>query len=274
MEKIDLHIHTNVSDGTLSPKELVQYSIDKDCKKIAITDHDAIRDYSNLEKEYGLEVISGIEFNSSIKNMHILGYGIKDISELSRIMDELRRKNEEVCYRVIDMMQRAGYDISLTKIINFLKENNLSTDIIDKRKIVKYLIYKGYAKNVKDAYDSLIGANQKFYVPNHKITPKEIIDLVNETGGISVWAHPHSVTISPIQIYTYAKELKDFGLTGIEIYNRRMNNETNSLIDIANSLDLIHTVGSDFHNPKSDQFGVDVDERIYESFQEKIGKSR
>ena len=270
MEKIDLHTHTNMSDGLLSPEQLVKSSLENNCKKIAITDHEIIKDYKYLEDEYGIEITNGVEFNTAVRNMHLLGYGVEDIYGLSKRIDEVRHKNEEVCYKVIDMMKKSGYDISISKIIEYLKENRFNHEIIDKRKIVKYLIHKGYAKSVIDAYNTLLGYNQEFYIPNYKITPEETINMVKETGGISVWAHPYSVTPNENEIYKLAKELKEYGLTGIEIINKKINSRNNTLIDIANSLDLIQTVGSDFHNPYEDEIGINVDEKIYESFQKKL----
>ena len=254
MEKIDLHTHTNMSDGLLSPEQLVKSSLENNCRKIAITDHEIIKDYKYLEDEYGIEITNGVE----------------DIYGLSKRIDEIRHKNEEVCYKVIDMMKKSGYDISISKIIEYLKENRFNHEIIDKRKIVKYLIYKGYANSVVDAYNSLLGYNQEFYIPNYKITPEETIKMVKETGGISVWAHPYSVTTSDKEIYKLAEELKEYGLNGIEIINKKITSHDNTLIDIANNLDLIQTVGSDFHNPYEDEIGINVDEKIYESFQKKL----
>jgi len=270
MEKIDLHTHTNMSDGLLSPEQLVKSSLENNCKKIAITDHEIIKDYKYLEEEYGIEITNGVEFNTSVRNMHLLGYGVEDIYALSKRIDEVRHKNEEVCYKVIDMMKKSGYDISISKIIDYLKENRFNHEIIDKRKIVKYLIHKGYATGVVDAYNNLLGYNQEFYIPNYKITPEETIKMVEETGGISVWAHPYSVTTNDKEIYKIAQELKEYGLCGIEIINKKINSHNNTLIDIANSLDLTQTVGSDFHNPEEDKLGINVDERIYESFQKKL----
>ena len=202
MEKIDLHLHTNLSDGVLSPEEVVKLSIKNNCFKISITDHEMVNDYSDLANKYGISIISGVEFNSSIRNMHILGYGIDNMDIINDRMRELRLMNEDICLRVIELMEKAGYDISLEKIVDYLIKSNLSYEMIDKRKIVKYLIYKGYVDNVLDAYNQLIGFNQEFYVPNYKISPYEIIDLIKESGGISVLAHPNTLNLSLDELYS------------------------------------------------------------------------
>ena len=271
MEKIDLHTHTNNSDGILSPEQLVQKSINNNCYKISITDHEIIKDYKELSNKYGIEIINGIEFNTSISYLHLLGYGIKDINNLTKIINNIRRKNEEVCFKTIELLKKDNFDISIAKLYEYLKENKLDEEIIDKRKLVKYLIYKGYAEDILDAYNKLIGKNQKYYVPNYKINPKEAIEIVNNNGGICVWAHPKSVYKNNNKIYELAKEMKNYGLVGIETFNKKTNiNENKPLKDIALDLNLIETVGSDFHNPSIDEIGINVDEKIYEDFQKKL----
>ena len=271
MQKVDFHIHTNISDGLLTPEEVIKLSIKNNCTDISITDHEITADYTNLEKQYGITIISGIEFNTSISNLHVLGYGIKNIFLVNNEMINLRKKNEEICYQVIDLMKNNGYDISIEKIIEYLKKINLNYDIIDKRKIVKYLIYKGYASNTLDAYQELIGKNQEFYVPNHKISPEKIINLINDSGGISVIAHPNTINMQTNKKYELIKELTLIGLSGIEIINSKMKlNQSNIYERIADELKLIKTVGSDFHDYKTDEIGIYIDDLIYEQFKERL----
>lgn len=271
MEKIDLHTHTNNSDGILSPEQLVQESIKNNCYKMSITDHDIIKDYKELSNKYGIEIINGIEFNTSISYLHLLGYGIKDLDNITKIMNNIRRKNEEICFKIIELLEKDNFDISISKIYEYLEEININKEIIDKRKLVKYLIYKGYAEDILDAYNKLIGKNQKYYIPNYKISPKETIEIVNNNGGICVWAHPKSVYKNNNKIYELAKEMKNYGLIGLETINKKTNiNEIKPLEEIAEDLDLIETVGSDFHNPNIDEIGLKVDEKIYDNFQKKL----
>lgn len=271
MEKIDLHLHTNLSDGVLSPEEVVKLSIKNNCFKISITDHEMVNDYSDLANKYGISIISGVEFNSSIRNMHILGYGIDNMDIINDRMRELRLMNEDICLRVIELMEKAGYDISLEKIVDYLIKSNLSYEMIDKRKIVKYLIYKGYVDNVLDAYNQLIGFNQEFYVPNYKISPYEIIDLIKESGGISVLAHPNTLNLSLDELYTQIKKLKLNGLMGLEIINGKMLlNEKELYEQIAVDLKLIQTVGSDFHNPELDEIGIVVNDDVHNNLKKHL----
>jgi len=271
MEVIDLHIHSNLSDGNNSPEEIVKLSIENGCKKISITDHEIVSDYTALEEKYGIIITPGIEFNTAVRNMHILGYGMKDITLVNNEMRRLRLMNECVCIEVIQMMKKDGYDISVEKVIEYLEQTRIDCEIIDKRKIVKYLIYKKYAISVINAYDTLIGADQKYYVPNKKLMPNEVIDLVIQAGGITVLAHPNTLNLSDRDLLYKIEELRKQGLSGIEIINGKMKlNNSSDLQDIARELDLIKTTGSDFHDPNVDSLGINTEDGIYDSFNNQI----
>lgn len=270
---VDFHLHSNCSDGLLSPEELVKESLKNNCSIIALTDHDIVNDYSYMEKNYNLPIISGIEFNTSINKLHLLGYGIKKIDELNKKLYDLRKYNENVCIEVILKLQAAGYDISVEKVIDFLKNSNLEYKILDKRKLVKYLIYKGYVNNTHAAYQNLIGQQQRFYVPNKKMSPEEAINCIIECGGVAVLAHPNTINLDAADLEKEIKLLKDNGLTGVEVFNGKAKLNYELILDLANKYDLIQTFGSDFHNPEIDKIGIFIenDEQV-EKFCQKIKK--
>lgn len=264
MQIIDLHTHSNLSDGQLSPEELVKLAKEKKCTELSITDHEIIKDHSTLSQKYHIDIIPGIEFNCYISNMHILGYNIKDLDLVNTEMDSLRRINADVCYQVIDKLRTAGYDISINQIIDYFEKINQKFDIIDKRKIVKYLIFKKYVENTFDAYQKLIGKNCAFYVPNHKKTPFEIINLINMSGGISVIAHPNTIKMPVANQFELFEKLTGCGLTGLEVINKKANTPSEVYIKMADELSLIKTFGSDFHDPCEDELGIEIDDSSYQ----------
>lgn len=262
MKKIDLHTHTNISDGFLTPEEVVKIAKLNKCYKISITDHEIIKDYKNLSDKYKITIVPGIEFNTSVSNLHILGYGIEKIEEMNNEMYNLRKYNELVSLEVIKKLENDNFDISVNQVKEYMMSLNIDSKMMDKRKIVKYLIYKKYANSVLDAYNSLIGKGAKYYVPNKKKTVEEIIELIRKYGGVSVLAHPNTLRLSNSNLIKQIKYLKSCGLNGIEIINGRMIN-TNIYSSIAQSLNLLETVGSDFHDPKTDNIGIEVNEKVY-----------
>ncbi len=271
MNKIDLHIHTNLSDGLLSPEDVVKSAVREGCKMISITDHELLNDYSDLESKYEIKIVSGIEFNTSITNLHLLGYGMSDLQGITDEMTRLRLHNEKVCYEVIQRLKEDGFDISVDKILNYLESIKLSSEILDKRKIVKYLMFKGYSDSIIGTYNTLIGANQKYYVPNKKISPQDIIELVKQCNGITILAHPTTLNLCYDDLVEEIQRLQKSGLSGIEIINGKIKNEIfYKYQKIARELGMLETVGSDFHQPDIDRIGIEVDDNIYENIERKL----
>lgn len=271
MKKVDYHIHSNLSDGMISPEKIIEYASKNGCDEIAITDHEYLDNYVWLSKKYGINIVNGIEFNTACRNLHILGYDIKDIKELNEYLMSYKKYNEQICLDVIKKLEDDNFDISYDKIINYLESINLNCDILDKRKLVKYLIYKNYSDSVINAYNKLIGFGQKYYVPNKKIDVYDIIDLIKSCGGISILAHPYTLNLEDDILFEKIKELKAKGLEGIEIFNSRIKKGKELVyLNIADKLDLLKTVGSDFHDSSKEQIGVDIDDKIIYEFQKKL----
>ncbi len=268
MEKIDLHIHTNMSDGISTPESVVSLAKNNGCKLISITDHEVLNDFSELGEEYGIKIIPGIEFNTSLASLHILGYCFKDFEPIINRMTELRNRNRIVSLEVIKKLQDDNFDISVEKIINYLDSIGVNFDIMDKRKIVKYLIYKGYANGILDAYNKLIGKGQKYYIPNIKINPQEIIKLINSCEGIAVLAHPHTLNLNYNELYNLVNELKEYGLAGIEVINGVCFNDDAKRI--SSKLGLLETAGSDYHDSKTAQIGIEVENEFSHTLQKKL----
>lgn len=271
MAIIDLHIHTNLSDGAYAISEIVSFSKQNNCNTIAITDHEFIQDYSSFEKKYHINIINGIEFNTSIKGLHILGYGICNINNIQTYMDWLHRENEEVAYLLIDKLKSKGIDISLEKLKLYLKLHNFKYKYLDKRHIVKYLINQGITKDVWDTYQRLIGRGTELYIPLKKITPTQVIDKICQCGGVSVLAHPFTLNYTDEQLYDLIYNLKNIGLDGIEVINGNTPVELQQKYEkIAEKFSLIKTVGSDFHDLNSCKIGIEYNDEIIDALNEKI----
>lgn len=271
MEKIDLHLHSNFSDGILPPEEIVLLSKKAGCTLISITDHEVINDYKDLQNQYNINIVSGIEFNTATTNMHILGYGISDYDKVNFEMKQLRLYNEKVCFEVIKKMQKDNYDISVDKIEKHLNDIGIKFDILDKRKIVKYLIFKGYSDNILDTYNKLIGVDKKYYVPNKKISPEEIIKLIKSSGGISSLAHPYTLKLDKNNLHKRVESLQKSGLDAIEVVNGKTNPEMiKEYKKLANILGLLQTVGTDFHTTQNSEIGIEVEDSIINNFRKTL----
>lgn len=273
MMKIDLHLHSTLSDGSLDPEEVVQHALNNGCAKIAITDHEFASDFSYIEDRYPIEITPGIEFNSAIRNLHMLGYGMTDIDGLNDALQSLKEKNSKVCYEVIRLMAQDGYDVSVSKIVEYVESLGINCDILDKRKLVKYLIYQGYASSIVEAYGELIGVGRRYYVPNFKLNPPEIIGMIKEANGLAVLAHPNTLNVSYAELRSVIYQLRACGLDGIEIINSKMTKaDIAEFKKIATEFGILQTAGSDFHSIGSQKIGVEVEDEIYKEFRKQILK--
>ena len=271
MEVIDLHLHTNLSDGLLSPENVIILAKENGCQTIAITDHELCENYELLSQKYDINIISGIEFNTSISNLHLLGYGIIDFDKMNAEMLSLRKLNEVICIEVIERLRKDGIEVSIKQLKDYLDSINLDSQILDKRKLVKYLIHMGYSSTIVETYQKLIGKGQKYYVPNIKLSPKEIIELVKSCGGKTVLAHPNTITKDNKMLLSIVDELKSLGLFGMEVKNDKMKlTQTEFYQIIAHRNELLETFGSDFHNPNTDYVGVEIEQEKYKKIHEKL----
>ena len=271
MKKIDLHIHTNLSDGEHNISQVIEFAKANDCNKISITDHEIIKDYSIISANENIEIINGIEFNTSVSGLHILGYGIKDIPKVQKCMRFLHEENEHITFELIDKLKKLKYDISKEKIELYLSNIGIYYDYLDKRHVVKYLIHMGYTKDVLDTYKNLIGRGNPLYIPLKKMTSDDIIKLINNSGGVAVLAHPFTLDLSEDDFISKIKELILSGLEGIEIINgKNIGFNMDFYNKVVKNFNLIKTVGSDFHSIKNNNIGIECNEDLYETLKIKI----
>lgn len=249
-----MHVHTRFSDGKYKIDEVLNMAKEKGISKISITDHDTIinlKNYCELEEKYGIQILPGVEISTEEKKLHILGYGIKDIELLEEVLMKYKRYNYNICLQVIELLQKHNYDITLEEIKENMKKEGHDS-LLDKREIVKVLIKKGYASNVKEAYDNIIGRKTSLYVPIMKISAESAIRLINECGGVAVLAHPASLKLNDEELAHKVIKLMTYGLSGIEVMNGNTLLEDRKKYErIADMLGLLKTYGSDFHDDSS-----------------------
>ena len=263
MKAVDLHVHSNRSDGTFTPSQLVDYAIEKELAAFALTDHDttagleeAIRyaDKLRAENENVPEVIPGIELSTEYcgKDVHIVGlyidYTLKSFNEqLEDFVASRDVRNEKIC----TLLQEKGIDITYEKLLD-----EFSNCVITRAHYGKYLLNHGYVKSMIEAFDRYIGDHAPCYVPREKITPQQGISMILSAGGIPILAHPILYHLSDARLDELVATLKEAGLMGIEaIYTTYSPGEERQIRMLAKKYDLLISGGSDFHGsikPKTD----------------------
>ncbi|SDK47853.1 PHP domain-containing protein [Natronincola ferrireducens] len=247
MRYIDMHTHTTASDGTFTPKEIIDYAIHKELAGIAITDHDTvdgvIQALDHAEGYKSFIVIAGIELSTEYlgEEIHILGYNIdykykKMLKKLTLIQNE--RVNRGM--KIIQKLQHLDIMISYDEVLEISREG-----VMGRPHIAKVLVNKGYVKNIEMAFNKYLNKGCPAYVARYKLTPFEAIDLIKEANGFTTIAHP-----GLIKNETILKNILTKGVDGVEVYHPEHNSrDRNRFLSLAKKHNLFITGGSDFHSP-------------------------
>lgn len=256
MKPIDLHVHSTRSDGTYSPKELVDYALQKGLAAFAITDHDSIDgldeaiDYANTLRQTDPdvpEVIPGIEFSTEYhgKDVHIVGlyidYKTPDFQKyLVDFVNSRTLRNQKMCSR---LQNDAGMDITYEKLLE-----TFPNCVITRAHYARYMMSKGYVKSISEAFERYIGDHAPYYISREKVTPQQAIELILSAGGIPVLAHPLLYGMGKARLEALVAELKEAGLMALEaIYSTYTTGEEREMRALALKYNLCISGGSDFH---------------------------
>lgn len=255
MKAVDLHTHSNKSDGSFSPAELVDYAVAKGLSAVALTDHDTIDgleeavSHADALRQVGkpsVEVVPGIEFSTKHEgqDVHIVGlyiaYDAPEFrSKLQEFVDSRTGRNIKMCRN----LNEAGIDITYEK----LQERNPDA-VITRAHYASYLFEEGYVRNRQEAFAKYLGDHTKYFVPREKVTPTQAVSLILQVGGIPILAHPPLYHMGRERLDSLVSALKDAGLMGIEsIYSTYTNQDERDMRRLADKYDLLQSGGSDFH---------------------------
>ncbi len=250
MRAVDLHVHSNKSDGSMPPAELVSYAASKHLRAFALTDHDTIdgipeaMDAASSFPE--TEVIPGIELSTEYykKDIHIVGLYLNIrqpdfLAQLRAFQDSRSARNEKMC----DNLRKAGIDISFQKL-----REEFPDSVITRAHYARYLLSHGYVQSLPEAFDRYIGDHTRYFVPREKVTPVQAVELILKAGGIPILAHPTLYHMSGEHLSELTALLKDAGLVGLEcIYSTYTTAEEREMKRLADRFHLAYSGGSDFH---------------------------
>ena len=263
--EVDLHLHTNYSDGTLTPKELLTLCKNKGLKVISITDHDVtmgLSEANEIASDMGIELIEGIELGAfwESSEIHILGYFVnQDDPYFQKILTELRYDRVSRGADMVKKLQDMGLNISFDRV-----QEISGIGSIGRPHIAQALTELGYVKNPKEAFDKFIGDRNQGFVPRKLLSLEESIKLLIDNGALPVLAHPFMSSAksgrkSIAELSTLLPIMKEWGLVGLEVYyGSYRNKQINMLLELANKYSLIPCGGSDYHalgNPIESQPG-------------------
>lgn len=256
MRYIDLHVHSNCSDGTFSPEELVVLGIKQELVAFSLTDHDTICGVEPAMKkaeefDHKIQVIPGVELSckymvtpSQSVEIHMLGYQYdihnkKLIDTLENISKERDARNQKMCKN----LQDAGYPISYEALCK-----RFGDTILTRAHFARLLLENGGVPSMDYAFHTCLSSDSPYFVNREYLTPKSAIELIQESGGIPVLAHPLLYKLSVSQIRHMLDQLTSYGLCGIEaLYSRNRGTDEAFVRKLADEYNLFITGGSDFH---------------------------
>jgi predicted metal-dependent phosphoesterase TrpH len=250
----DLHTHSNCSDGELSPRELVKRAAGNGLAAVSVTDHDTVKGQCEaLEagREFGIEVLTGVEFSvrDGDTDFHILGYLIDhNDSAIEEKLKWLREKRRVRAREIIDRLSGCGINIPFDDLFE-----QVEPDSIGRPHIAMAMLERGIVSSFQDAFNRFIGYGSIAYVPKKVLSRDEVMELIINSGGVPVWAHP----ASNIKRTAFLDGLIDKGLAGLEVWHPNHNTAMeNAILKIASDKNLIPTGGSDYHSRAAMKFDV------------------
>lgn len=249
MRAVDLHVHSDRSDGTYTPAQLVDYALQKGIAAFALTDHDTIEGLDealSYAADKPVEVVPGIEFSTKYeeRDVHVVGLYIRYDApafraKLQSFVDSRINRNMKMCAN----LQSAGIDITYQKLC----EENPGA-VITRAHYAAYLTKHGYVSDRTEAFAKYVGDDCPYFVPREKVTPMQAVSLILEAGGIPVLAHPPLYHMDKESLNALVRLLKEAGLMGIEtLYSSYSTQDERDMFHLAKKYELLPSGGSDFH---------------------------
>jgi predicted metal-dependent phosphoesterase TrpH len=263
MKYIDLHVHSNVSDGTLTPEEVVKLAVKSGLAAIALTDHDTLAGVAKAqavaaaESENGhpIRVIPGTEISVMYNNkdIHILGLFMDPENEqLVEALTLARLKRDERNEKMAANLRTAGIDITIEKL-----RQEEGEAVLTRAHFAKFMVKYGYCKTLQDVFTRYLNNDSPYYVPREYLSPEQAIQLIHEAGGLAVLAHPLLYKFTLDAVEQLAAYLAGLGLDGIEaIYSSNTGFDEGRMLHIANKYNLAVSGGSDFHGANKPDLNI------------------
>ena len=255
---IDLHTHSINSDGTLTPEEIIELATELQLEAISITDHEYL---TEVENPANLKVINGVEVSANWERLevenkyagvHLLVYYVDKSGPLNIRLEQVRKQKVERNYKVLKNLRNIDIDIKNSELDSF------KTKVPGRPHIAKLMVEKNYVSNISEAFIKYLGNGKIKDLNSHQLDIKEVVDLAKQSKSLIFLAHPHTLMSNNnfskrnnwvnSQLNGYFKDLKSFGIDGVEVYYPGYSPSTrNSLLSLLSDFDLLASGGSDFH---------------------------
>lgn len=247
---IDLHTHSNASDGTVSPEALVALAARKGLSALALTDHDTVAGVPVAlaqGRALGVEVVPGIELTTEWDGshvLHILGYFLRhEDPALGERLAWLKAKRRERAGKIVARLSELGLGVTFEQL-----ETIAGDAAMGRPHVARALVEAGAVRTIDDAFRRYLSHGRPGFVKRETVTTEEGIALLKAAGAITVLAHPGTYRLKARQLARLVEQLKAMGLEGLEVYwSGHGAAQVESYGALAQRLGLVVTGGSDFH---------------------------
>ena len=251
-QQVDLHLHTNCSDGTTSPEKLLAIVRTKNLSSFSVTDHDTLQGYWKVKELLAPEdpeLIPGLELSVTINDsdLHLLAYLFDPNHEpLVIALDEFRQKRNHRGRLIVQKLNEMGVDIAYEDI-----QATAGQAAIGRPHIAETMFRLNAVRTYEEAFEKYIRNGGLAYVPKRNFTLDEAISAVHQAGGVAVLAHPMLDAT-----YRYVEQLVGLGLDGIEVFHPvHKQSDIDKLKHIAERYRLLISGGSDYHG-REERYGM------------------
>lgn len=248
----DLHCHSVVSDGTLTPEELAQRAKDKGVELWALTDHDEVGGQARAAAAaagLGLDYLTGVEISVSFLNqtVHIVGLGFDaNNPALREGLAQTRGGRAQRAHQMADDLARVGIDGAFEGALKYAGNH----DLISRTHFARFLVETGVCKDTYEVFRKYLTEGKPGYVAHHWATLKDAINWIRGAGGLAVIAHPARYKFSANEEFALFTEFKGLGGQGVEVVTGSHSAaDSVTYTDVALEFGLAASRGSDFHSP-------------------------
>jgi predicted metal-dependent phosphoesterase TrpH len=252
MLNVDLHCHSNVSDGMLSPTALAARAKANGVDVWALTDHDEIDGIAEARAaaaDLGLPYVAGVEISITWagETVHIVGLQIDETNQaLVQGLAATRSGREQRAHEMAEQLAVAGIPDAFEGALKFVG----NPDLISRTHFARYIIELGVCRDVNDVFRKYLIEGKPGFVPHRWATLEQAVTWIRGAGGIAVMAHPGRYSFSPMQFGALFDEFKQFGGTAIEVTTGSHTvDQYAQYAKVANDYGLLASRGSDFHGP-------------------------
>jgi predicted metal-dependent phosphoesterase TrpH len=248
MKICDLHVHSNLSDGTYSPEEVVRLAKQAGLAAVALTDHnsiDGLERFLETGEKYNIETVPGIEISTEYNGVELhvvcLCVGRERFSKIKEFLSIPKTKKEESNRMLALKLCENGYEIDYEEL------KKTTVGLPNRVHFARALVEKGYIKTIEEGFDSILSEGKGLYLPPKRLTTFETLEFINSINAVSILAHP-LLDLTEEELLKFLPQAVAHGLDGMEVrYSTYSEKEQEFAEKTAKEFGLLASGGSDFH---------------------------